>query len=374
MKAKILATLVCLVLVATALPSVSATAVTLTTVTDPDIYVFGNYNYTAADIGEIFGLSLDKDDTLYLGYYNTTEVYTTTSITPTEDSDDVAWFDINISDKHATNAHAYFADEAIADEDTAQDEGTEALLINETYSTSKYVFIVTIPDGVTFTVDKHSFLYDDENFTVYNDKGKETGNVSSWNATNYSGVYTMDINSSSTSHQIVVVDDEIHATATAVAGKRITAAKWYWFDTATAYSMNTEATSDYNILSSEDGYVAFNIYKDSGLFSKYIGGKTAFRMTTDSLTYESTPWYKFWGSDWTPITTHSSVWDGIGIGLIEYIYKVDGSGDAVDVITRENYGVVTAVGATASSAGMDYLTCGTTRIPKVIVDDGKVLF
>lgn len=374
MKAKILATLVCLVLVATALPSVSATAITLTTVTDPDIYVFGNYNYTAADIGEVFGLSLDKDDTLYLSYYNTTEVYTTVGITPTEDSDDVAWFDVNISDKHATNAHAYFADEAMADEDTAEDEGTEALLINETYSTSKYVFIVTIPDGVTFTVDKHSFMYDDENFTVYDSKGKETGNVSSWNATNYSGVYTMDINSSSTSHQIVVVDDEIHATATAVAGKRVTAAKWYWFDTATAYSMNTESTTDYNIISSEDGYVAFNIYKDSGFLSKYVAGKTAFRMTTDTLTYETTPWYNFWGSTWATITTHSSVWDGIGIGLIEYIYKVDGSGDAVDVITRENYGVVTAVGVAVSSAGMDYLTCGTTRTPKLIVDDGKVLF
>lgn len=373
MKAKILATLVCLMFVATVLPSVSATATTLTTVTDPDIFVFGNYNYTAADVGEIFGLSLDKDDTLYLGYYNATLVYTTTSITPYEDSDEVAWFDINVTDSHLTNKHAYFSDEAMATETAAQ-EKTSALFINETYSTSKYVFIVTIPDGVTFTVGKNSFLYDSENLTVYDNNGKETGNVSSWNMTNYSGVYTMDLNTSTTSHQIVVIDDDIHATATAVAGKRVTAAKWYWFDTAVAYSMNQEATTEYSILSSEDGYLAFDVLKDSGYLSQYVAGKTAFRMTADTLKYETTPWYNFWGTTWTTIATHEAALAGIKIGMIEYIYKVDGTGSEVDVITRENYGVVTSVGVATAASGLEYFTCWTTKTPAVVIDDGKAQF
>lgn len=372
--------LTCLMFAATALPSVSAAATTLTTVDYEDIYVVIARNQTADDISELLGLSLDKDDTLYLSYYNITDgVLVHNSTAAYEDSDDVVWFNLSMPTAHVnwtinlTNRQCYFSDEAITDANYG--EASTGLLINETISDETFVFIVTIPDGVEFEYDDNFFTYEDNQMTVLDDDGDEIANISSYEYNSTYKVYGMNYSDDDSSHQIAVVAKDIHGTATAVTGKRVTSHKWYWFDTAIAYTINTESTTGYNIFTSEDGYLAFNVYKDTGFVSQYYG-KTAFRMTADSLKYDASPIWKFWGSDWISITAHESAIKGIKIGLIEYIYISEKTGaEDNDEILRDNYGVVTSRGVSTSCTGfLEYVSMWTTKTPDAAVDAGKAIF
>ena len=363
--------LLCAVMVATAIPSVSATATTLTTVSDEDIYVMLEGNQTSDDVSELIGLSLDETDTLYVSYYNrTTELVVDTSFVPTQDADEVVWFDIELPEISAIQHQIWFSDEAITD----YADVSSALYINETVDDTTNVYIVTIPDGVMFTYDENGYEYGDECFEVTDSDGDEAGNITSYNYSTDFAVYGMNLTEDS-SHQLVIVTDELETTAVAAAGKRVTDHKWYWFDTAVPYSMSTESTTDYNIFGSSDGYVAFNVYKDTGYLSKYIGGKTPFRMTENTLQYGTHKWYWPFSTTWTTVSTHEAAISGIKLGVVERIWMSEATGaNENNEYLKDNYGVITSKGAATTVSGFDILKMGTSRTPQAVIDTGKALF
>ena len=370
-KAKIYATLVALVMIATVLPSVSATSTigTLATVDDKNIDVLIERNSTASDISEMIGLSLDKDDTLYVSYYNVTDVQLNATFAAFEDSDDVVWFNVSITDMNATNRKVWFDDEAI-DLDTA----SPALYVNESISDSDFCFVVTIPTDTEFTYGDYSFKYDDENFTVYDEDGDDIANLTSYYYHNSSGIYTLNLSDDSSSHQIVIVADDIHDTATAASGKRVTGKTlWVWPKTE-AYTMSSEVTADYSLFTTTSGYLAFDVYNDyGGMLAKYIGGKTGIRMTESDFKYEMPKWMGL-SSTLTDISTYGATISGINMGLIKYFYIDEGSGSDDDEVKFENYGVICSKGASTAVSGLGYLTMGGTRIPEAIIATGNANF
>jgi hypothetical protein len=179
----------------------------------------------------------------------------------------------------------------------------------------------------------------------------------------------MNLSDDDNSHQIVFYDDALHGTSTTVTAKRVTAAKfWIWPDTTATYSMETEATTEYSMFTSEDGYVAFDVYNDyGGYLGKYSGGKTAFKMTSDSFKYETTPWYKIWGTEWTDIDTHESEINGIKVGVIEYIYLSEDTGaEDNNEILKDNLGVITSKGEATTVSGFNIIRMWTSRTPEAV--------
>jgi len=383
MKAKIYAMLVCAMFAAAVLPSVSAAATTLNVVDDEEIYVFAEYNHTAADIKELLGLSLDENDMLYISYYNTSweesgvggGTMNHTSTTPTKDSNDIVWFNINIVNPttlekqvNFTNRQVFFDDATITDANF--DDAKTALLINDTYDDDNFYFIVTIPDGVEFTHGDYSYVYDDNNWTINDEDGDEVGNITSWEHNESRNVYAMNLTDDDKSHQLVIYSDDLHATSTAVSAKRITATKyWGLSQTKVDYTMNTEATDDYSLITSSDGYVAFDVFKDYGgwLGAKWAGGSTKFKMSADSFSYDSSPIWQFWGPTWTEIETHESEINGIKVGTIEYIYLSKDTGEEdTDEIFKDNYGVITSKGEATTVSGLDVFFMYTSRTPEAV--------
>jgi len=375
---KIVSMLVLLTMLATVLPSVNAASTigTLTTVDDKEVNVLVEKNMTSADLSELIGLSLDEDDTLYISYFNTTGVATHTSFSPVQDSDDIVWWNISITDMNASTRKIFFDDETL----TAANylEASPALYVNQTVDADTFAFIVTIPDGVTFTFGKYSFEFDgDENMTVYDSDGDETGNLSSYEYASTYKVYGMNYSDDSSSHQIVFVDETPHDTATAATGKRVTVSKWYWFDTKVDYAMSTESTTDYNMFTTESGYLAFDVYNDyTGFLGKYTGGTVPFRMTASSLEYGTKKWYTPWKTTWTAVSTSESEVSGIKIGLIEYIYLSEETGaEEHDELLRDNYGVVCSRGtATTVSGILNIVKMMTSRTPEAVVNTDALSF
>ncbi len=371
-KQKIYATLVALVMVATVLPSVSATTTvgTLATVDDKNVDVLIERNSTAADINEMIGLSLDETDTLYISYYNVTNVQLNASFTAFEDSDEVVWFNVSITDMNETNRKCYYDDEVISDVTDA----SPALYVNETISDSDFCFIVTIPTDTEFTYGDYSFKYDDENFTVYDEDGDDIANLTSYYYHNSSGIYTLNLSDDSSSHQIVIVADDLHDTATTASGKRVTGKTlWVWPKTE-AFTMSSEVTSEYSLFSTSSGYLAFDVYNDyGGMFGKYVGGKTGFRMTADEFKYEVPKWHRL-SSTLTDINTYEVTISGISIGLIKYFYIDEGSGDDNDEVKLENWGVLCSKGTSTAVSGLGYMTMGGTRVPEAVVATGNAYF
>ncbi len=385
---KIWSTLVCLVLVATALPSVSATATigTLSTVEDNVAYVMVERNQTADDLSTLLGISLDEDDTLYVSYYNeSTETegtgggtLTHTSFSPTQDSDDVVWFNLSITDMNLSKRQVYFDDETISD--TNYNDAKEALYINASISDETRIYIITVPDGVTFEYEDNGILYDEDekNFSILDEDGEEVGNLTSFNYSSTYNVYALNISDADSSHRLVVVDTEIQGTTTAATGSRIVEDSWIpYMDTLEPYTMEVETTSDYNIFSSEEGYVSFDIYNDySGFFGKYIGGSTPFRMSATTLEYGSRETWTFWKTTWTEVTTDAASISDIDFGIIEYIYVEEASGsDEYDVIHKDNFGVITSIGSATTTTGiMNIARMWTTRTPEAVVNTDNLLF
>lgn len=373
-KQKIYATLVCAMFVGAALPSVSAASTigTLSTVDDKNVNILLERNNTAGDITEMIGLSLDETDTFYVSYYNTTGTMLHTSFSAYEDNDSVVWFNVSITDMNATNRKCYFDDETISDSN--YDETSPALYINSTVNDETMAFVVTIPSDVTFEYDDYGFKYDSENITVLDDDGDEIDNLSSYVYDNTTGIYTMNLSDSTSSHQIVIVTDEIHDSATAATGKRVTKNPWYWLASTTPFTMNTESTTNYDMFTMSGGYLAFNVYNDySGMLAKYVGGKTGFRMTNNSFMYEKPKWLGL-SSTMTTISTREVEMSGITMGIIERMYVEEGSGSDNDEVIFENYGVVCSKGVSTSVSGLDILTMMTTRTPAAKVDTGKASF
>jgi hypothetical protein len=371
MKTKILATLVCLVMVATAIPSVSAAATVLTTVDEPESYVMLEANCSSGDIDELLGLSLTDADTLYVSYYNTTGSLVDTSFTCVVDADEEVWFNVTLPAINATWRQVWFSDEAITDYDATDC----ALFVNETIDEDTNVFIITIPDGVTYVYDDYGYAYEDEAFTVTED-GDDVGNVSSYNYSSNYSVYGFDLSDDDTAHQLVVVTDDVQGTATAVAGKRVTVNKWYWFDTTVPYSMDVETGTDYNIFTAPDGYVAFNVYKDyAGMFGKYVGGKIPFRLTTEGLKYGTHKWYWPFSTTWTTVSSSEAAIAGIKFGTIEKIWLSEETGaNDINEILRDYSGVITSKGVSTATSGLEYLTMFSARTPEAVAYPGSAIF
>ena len=382
MKEKICIMLVFALCVATGLPSVSATATTLSTVEDEDIYVIADaYNYTSDDIKELLGLSLDENDVLYLSYYNWTGmdlgpggVFNHTSVTPTKDSNDIVWFNIDL-DINWTNRQIFFDDATITADN--YDEAKTGLMINSSWSETEFVYIVTIPDDLEFTYEDYTYKYEDNNFTIIDEDGDEIGNISSWEYNSTYDVYAMNLTDDAKSHQLVVIGEELQATSTSSVGKRTTAERfWILPDSTTSYSMESEVTDGYNIYTSTDGYLAFDVVNDkSGWWgAQILGGKTEFKMDADTLQYAKS---KYWGLsyDWTEITTHNAEIGGVDIGLIEYIYLSKDTGDEdSDEVLRDNHGVLTSRGSETSVSGLNWFRMGGTRTPEAVLSARTVSF
>ena len=382
-KAKIYATLVCLVMVATALPSVSAAPSAMSTVEDESLYVFMAYKYTADDVNEIFGLSLDDEDELFIWYFNTTGVLTEVNCSAVEDSDEVVWFDLSgITDRHATNCQSFFSDE---DEDEPIEDAQEALFVGDVPTDETFIYIVTIPEGVKYEWDDYTYFYEDENISVEDDDGDEYCNISSFEYNDDLGVYAMNVSDDDTSHQIVIItDDGIHGSgASAVAGQAIEAENlkpWYlggkWLSPKTTYSMKSEVKTGYSLFTSESGYCAVNVYKDTGLLSQYVGGKTQLKLSEDEFKFNSKKWYEVWKtSDWEDVGAHEATIDGINVGLIEYVYLSEETGaEDNDEIIRENFGVLCSRGTATDTSWMETLTKGLQRTPDASAYDGTTVF
>jgi len=379
---KILSMLVCILFVATALPTVSATPTAMSTEASTDSsYVFTSYNYTAADAAVIFGLDLGKTDSLYIWYYNAGNVLTATgAIGAYQDSNDILWFDVNIT-TNATNCHAFFNDADITDLADVATTATEALYVNAPFDKKDQMFIVTIPAGVSFEYNKNFYSYDSSDIAVVDKDGNDLTNISSFEYNADVGVYAMNVSDDATDHQIVIVDTTVHGTgATAVTAKYVDSATekpWYlggkYLSAKTTYSMTQEACTGYSVFSGEK--VAFDVKKDSGLISKYIGGKTEFLMSADSVKYQSTPWYKFWGTDWSVMSEKAADVDGIKVGVIEHIYLSEKTGEhKTNEVLRANWGVIASSGVAESSSGLEILTKGTTKTPVATLHTGTVVF
>jgi hypothetical protein len=371
MKTKLIAMLVCLAFVATAIPSVSATAAILTTVDDESVYVMVEGTQTADDVNELLGVSLEDTESLYVSYYNLTGVLTATSFVGAADADDIVWFDIELPNINVIVHHVYFSDEAIVDVADVD----EALYVNEPISDETNIFIVTVPTGVVFAYDENGYEYDNDVFVVTDEDGDEIGNITSFNYSAEFNVYGMNLTETS-SHQLVIVTDELMGTTTAAVGKRVTVHKWYWMDTTAPYSMSVEKNSAYNFIAGTEGYVAFNVYNDyAGLFGKYLGGKTPFRMTADTLEYGTHHWYWPFTTTWNSIATHEASIAGVKIGLVERIYISEETGaEDNDEILRDNYGIITSKGVSTGASGLEYLTMGTTKVSEAVIDTGATIF
>ena len=384
MKAKkICAMLVCAMFAATVLPTVSAAATILTAVEDEDIYVImEDYNYTADDLSELLGMSLDEDDTLYISYYSQAEVEVLThaSDTPTKDSNDIVWFDVDLELMSNTTRQIFFSDEAITDAN--YDEANTALCMNVTVSDSNFIYIVTIPDGVEFTYGDYSFIYDNNNFTVNDEDGDEKGGLTNWTYNSTFKAWGMNYSDDDKSHQIAFYGDDLHATSTAVTGKRVTTKKWWLLpDTTATYTMDTETTTEYNLFTSTDGYVAFNVYEDYSGYSwwgRALGKDTKFKMSADSFKYETTASWKFWDltGEWTEISTHESEINGIKVGVVEYIYLSEDTGtEDTDEIMKDNFGAITSKGSATTVSGIvNMFKMGTSRTPDAVVSTRSTNF
>jgi hypothetical protein len=377
----ILAMLVICMFAATALPAVSAAPTVMSSVDDATTYVFASYNYTAADVSNIFGLSMSDTDTLYVWYYVGTTL-TKATITPTVDAKDIVWFNVDITNGNPTNRQAFFSD---TDETDPVADATEALFINASYSDKDIMYIVTIPDGVTFTYDKYNYVFDTDTFAVTNAKDDDEGNITSFEYFVTTGVYATNLSDDTTSHQLVIVSkDGLHGkTAVPVTAKgidKVNLKPWYLggatLSTKTTYTMTKETTTEYAIYTSEDGKVAFNVQKDTGIISKYLGGKTEFKMTATDFQYNAKPWWKIWvTSEWTNVPTHATTVDGIQVGQIEKIYLSEKTGEEKhNEILRENYGVLCSRGVPTTASGLDIVTKGFTETPDAFVDTGTTVF
>ena len=379
--AKIYATLVALVMVATVLPSVSAAPTAMSSVDDESTYLFAAMNYTADDVKELFGLSLDEDESLWLWYYNEGMVLTEIEIEAYEDGDEIVWFDVSeIADKNITYCQAFFSDE---DEDDPAEDATEALFVNEVPTDEKFIYIITIPDGVKYEYDDYTYFYDDENISVEDDDGDEYANISSFVFNADLDVYAMNVSDDDTSHQIVIItDDSIHGSgAAAVSGKYIDEEDlkpWYlggkWLSPKTTYSMKQEQKGGYTLLTGDK--VAANVYKDTGMLSQYIGGKTNLRMNEDSFQYNDKKWYEVWKSaEWKDVGAHEISIDSINIGLIEYIYLSEETGaEDNDEVIRGNFGLLCSRG-TASDAGItEMFTKGLSKTPDIMATGDTTIF
>jgi hypothetical protein len=376
-KSKICATLVALVMAVAVLPAVNAAPTTLNTVDDESTSVIFSANMTADDISELLGLSLDEEDSLWI-YYNES----TYEIQAYEDGDEIVWFDLTAITKDDNVCKALYSDE---EEDDWDEDGTEVLFVNEVPTDEKFLYIVTIPEGVEFTYDDYTYFYDDENISVEDDDGDEAGNISSFEYFEDGDVYAMNVSDDDTSHQIVIItDDSIHGSgATAITGEAIeedALKPWYlggkWLSPKETFTMKTSSNADYNMMTSNDGYVSVNVHKDNGLLSQYVGGKTQLRISEDNFQYNDKQWYEVWKTaEWKDVGSNEVTIDGINIGLIEKVYMSEETGEEEnDEYLRDNFGVICSKGVAESTSFSEMLTKGLERTPEASTYDGTTVF
>lgn len=375
-KSKIYATLVALVMAVAVLPAVNAAPTTLNTVDDESTSVIFSANLTADDISELLGLSLDEEDSLWI-YYNAS----TYEIEAFEDGDEIVWFDLTTIPKDDNVCLALYSDE---EEDDWDEDGTQALFVNEVPTDEKFLYIVTIPEDVKFTYDDYTYFYDDENISVEDDDGDEAGNISSFEYFEDGDVYAMNVSDDDTSHQIVIItDDSIHGSgASAVTGKAIEEEglkPWYlggkWLSPKETFTMKASSASDYEMFTGDD-YVSVNVHKDSGLLSQYVGGKTELRISSDTFQYNDKQLYEIWKTaEWKDVGSNEVTIDGINIGLVEKIYMSEETGEEEnDEFLRDNFGVICSKGAPQSTSMSEWITKGLERTPDVSTYDGTTVF
>jgi hypothetical protein len=112
------------------------------------------------------------------------------------------------------------------------------------------------------------------------------------------------------------------------------------------------------------------------MISRYLGGKTELKLSEDEFQYNSKKWYEVWKtSDWKDVGAHEAEIDGIKVGLIEYIYLSEETGDEDnDEIIRSNYGMLCSRGTATDTSWMETLTKGLQRTPDASAFDGTTVF
>ncbi|MEF8806264.1 MAG: hypothetical protein V5A63_19520 [Bacteroides sp.] len=382
MKAKkVLGTLVALMMLTVVLPStVSATEIgKLSTVETKEENVIVNDNFTSSSLKELSGLSLSDSDTLYVSYYNATNTLVHGSASAYKDSNDVVWFNVSsiISTANSTNRQAFFSDEEITDSNYAN--ASEALLVNETISEDKSLYTVTIPGDTKFTYDKYQYKYNSSDIVIYDDEGNEKGNITSFEYNSTRGVYAFNVSKDDTVHKIAFIAKTPHTDSTEVTGERVVKDSWIPFmDTTEKYTMKKESTDEYTFFSSDDGYIAFDVYDDYGTINKYmpsaLGLKTKFIMSNDSLKYEKSK-YLGLSKTWQDISAHEAGMSGLNMGLVKVVeFDSADSSDESDEYTKYNYGIIISKGEETSVSGLDYITMWTSRVPTAKLDTSSVKF
>lgn len=379
---KYIATIVAILMVATAMPAMGATTPSTytTEISDGDIYVLPisdvtntkNNNYTDEDIEDLIGYAPDdSDDEFAMQILNETGVYVACTVTVHDDYINITAFG-GVTELNFTAAKCQIRYRVESD-----DDWTEVLAVNATPSKSKSWFIVTLPGTNTIKIGDYYYKWcdacDDTNNISVMLQDKKLADLNADDATqikNYSksgNIYTFNM-TDGMSHQILVTNkaSTFSSAKTTVTTKFVDPIIDNWYpnilQTKTTATVTTEeVASGVNIYEGDE--MLFKTYEDGSgywFWGKFWSEKVVIKFNgTDGLSTVTTSYTKV--NSLNAVSVHEIVvFDTVHYSLIEEItYKY----------TRNFYGVITNEGEAETVTGyLSRFQFGNEKTPMAVLE------